>query len=149
MARPDSFNKRDVEKKKLSKRLAKEKKKENKKLTEKGKSFEDMIAYVDENGMITDTPPEMTGKSIDSEDIMISTPKKEKSEGPEIYKGRVEHLNDLKGYGFIKNLSGVDKYFFHVSNCPNDIKEGQMVFFQLARGKKGMNAVEIEHCKEV
>ena len=145
MARPASFNKRDVEKKKQSKRLAKEKKKEERKSTEKGKSFEDMIAYVDENGMIVDTPPEIAAKSVNSEDIMISTPKKDESQEPEKYKGRVEHLNDLKGYGFIKDLAGVEKYFFHVSNCPRDIAEGQIVFFQLARGKKGMNAVDIEH----
>lgn len=53
-------------------------KKEEKKLSNKANSFEDMIAYVDENGMITSTPPaENTPKEeIKLEEIVISTPKK-------------------------------------------------------------------------
>ena len=56
MAKPISFTKRDLEKKKQEKRLAKQQKKEERK-SNGTSSFEDMIAYVDENGMITDTPP--------------------------------------------------------------------------------------------
>ena len=56
MAKPISFTKRDLEKKKQEKRLAKQQKKEERK-NNGTSSFEDMIAYVDENGMITDTPP--------------------------------------------------------------------------------------------
>ena len=37
-----------------------------------------MIAYVDENGNITDTPPQLRPKvEIQLEDIVIATPKKE------------------------------------------------------------------------
>lgn len=37
-----------------------------------------MIAYVDENGVITSTPPELNPnkEEIKQEDILISTPKK-------------------------------------------------------------------------
>ena len=52
MAKPISFTKRDLEKKKQEKRLAKPQKKEERK-SNGTSSFEDMIAYVDENGMIT------------------------------------------------------------------------------------------------
>ena len=31
---------------------------------------------------------------------------------PEILKGRVEHFNEAKGYGFIKDLVSAEKYFF-------------------------------------
>lgn len=143
MARPASFNKRDNEKKKLSKRLEKQKKKEERKNAPKG-SFEDMIAYVDENGMIIDTPPETEQKEeINVEDIMISIPKKEEDTEPSLYRGRVEYLDTTKGFGFIKNLSSTDKYFFHVSNCPENIKVDNIVLFELERGVKGMNAVKI------
>lgn len=56
----------------------KNKKERRKKLSNKANSFEDMIAYVDENGMITSTPPaENTPKEeIKLEEIVISTPKK-------------------------------------------------------------------------
>ena len=57
MAKSMTVGKRENEKKRLAKREEKLKKKESKKLSGKANSFEDMIAYVDENGMITSTPP--------------------------------------------------------------------------------------------
>ncbi len=111
MAKPATFNKRDNEKKKQTKRLEKQKRKDERKTAGKS-SFDDMIAYVDANGMISDTPPDMQNKEkINQEDILISIPKKEKEEIVE-NKGRVEHFNTSKGYGFIKNLNSTDKYFF-------------------------------------
>ena len=56
MAKSISADKRENEKKRLAKREEKQKKKDSKKLYSKS-SFDDMIAYVDENGMITSTPP--------------------------------------------------------------------------------------------
>ncbi len=73
---------------------------------------------------------------------MIATPKKE-DEGPVILRGRVEFFNESRGFGFIKDLSGVEKYFFHVNNVVTEIKEGNVVTFDLERGIKGMNAVDI------
>ena len=143
MARPIASNKRDNEKKKQAKRLEKQKKKEEKKISGKD-GFDDMIAYVDENGMITDTPPEAKKEKINAEDILVSTPKKEDEEAP-VLKGRVEHFNPDKGYGFIKNLTSTDKYFFHISNSPADIQEGNVVTFELERGARGMNAINIVH----
>lgn len=142
MAKSNSFNKREIEKNKQQKRKEKQQRKEDKK-NNPTSSFEDMIAYVDENGVITDTPPDLTRKqNIDIEDISISTPKKEDIEDP-ILKGRIEYFNPDKGYGFIKHLGGTNKYFFHISSAPAYIIEGNMVTFELERGQKGMNAVRI------
>ena len=138
-----SFNKRELEKKKEQKRQEKLKRKEERKATGGSGAFEDMIAYVDENGVITDTPPDVVNKqAVDIENIAISTPKQEDIEEP-ILRGRVEHFNADKGYGFIKNTGSVEKYFFHVSNAPATIAEGNMVTFELERGQKGMNAINI------
>ena len=106
--------------------------------------FRSMIAYVDEYGMISSTPPEenVKKKEINLEEIMIATPKKEDEE-PVILRGRVEFFNESRGFGFIKDLSGVEKYFFHVNNVVTEIKEGNVVTFDLERGIKGMNAVNI------
>lgn len=102
-----------------------------------------MIAYVDENGLLTTTPPDENKKEeINIEDIEISVPTKEKIEDL-VLKGRVEHFNEEKGYGFIKHLASVEKYFFHVNNCKDTIKEGNIVLFELERGTKGMNAVNV------
>lgn len=138
----NSFNKRELEKKKEQKRQEKQKRKEERKANS-STSFEDMIAYVDENGVITSTPPDQTNKQeVDIEDIAISTPKKEDIEDP-ILTGRVEYFNPDKGYGFIKNAANMEKYFFHISSAPDSIKEGNKVTFELERGQKGMNAVRI------
>ncbi|MBB4035594.1 cold shock CspA family protein [Dysgonomonas hofstadii] len=138
-----SFNKRELEKKKEQKRQEKLKRKEERKANGGNTSFEDMIAYVDENGVITSTPPDGANKQkVDIEDIAISTPKKEDIEDP-VLNGRVEYFNPDKGYGFIKHTGSTDKYFFHVSSAPASITEGNMVTFELERGPKGMNAVRI------
>ncbi|WP_278623222.1 cold shock domain-containing protein [Parabacteroides gordonii] len=145
MARSLSVDKRENEKKRLAKRAEKQKKKDEKKLSGKTSSFEDMIAYVDENGVITSTPPEENPQKeeIKQEEIMISTPKKEKEE-PVILKGKVDFFNTSKGFGFIKELSSGERYFFHVNNILSSaINEGDIVTFDLERGLKGMNAINI------
>ena len=102
MARPQTFSKKENEKKKQARRLEKQNRKEERKLFVLPDSFEDMIAYVDENGRITSTPPETNHKKeeINHEEIVISTPRQE---SPEVRKGRVEYFNVSKGYGFIKD----------------------------------------------
>lgn len=138
-----SFNKREIQKKKQSKRLEKQKRKEERKANGGSVTFEDMIAYVDENGVITDTPPEVTVKQeVDVENIQISTPKKGEEEEV-VLTGRVDYFNSDKGYGFIRDAVNGERYFFHVSNAPESIREGDKVTFDLERGQKGMNAVNI------
>jgi len=143
MAKPVSFNKRENEKKKAAKRQEKQKRKEERKMSGTS-SMDDMIAYVDENGNITSTPPEEHPKeTIKLEDIAVSTPKKE-AEEPVVLKGRVEFFNPDKGFGFIKDLSSTEKYFFHISSAPQNITEGHIVSFETERGTKGMNAINIQ-----
>ena len=138
-----SFNKRELEKKKQSKKLEKQKRKEERKANAGSGSFEDMIAYVDEFGVISDTPPDMTNKQeVDVENIAVSTPKREEEESAALV-GRVEYFSSDKGYGFIKAADGSEKYFFHISNAPSVINEGDTVTFELERGQRGMNAVGI------
>lgn len=142
MAKSNSFNKREIEKNKQQKRKEKQQKREERK-NNPTDSFDDMIAYVDENGVITSTPPDIANKQkVEIESIAISTPKKEDIEDP-ILQGRVEFFNSEKGYGFIKHIGSTDKYFFHISSAPASIVEGNMVIFELERGTKGMNAVRI------
>lgn len=75
-----SFNKKELEKKKVQKRKEKQQRKNERKAVG-SKSFDDMIAYVDENGVITDTPPETDKKpAVELDQILISTPKKDNKE---------------------------------------------------------------------
>ena len=143
MAKSMTVGKRENEKKRLAKREEKLKKKESRKLSGTS-SFDDMIAYVDENGMITSIPPtdDIKKEEINLDVRIIATPKKEETE-PVILRGRVEFFNESRGFGFINDLSGVDKYFFHVNNAVPGIAENDIVTFDLERGVKGMNAVNI------
>lgn len=143
MAKSNSFNKREIEKNKQQKRKEKLQRKEDRK-SNPTNSFDNMIAYVDENGVITDTPPDLTNKQkVEIEDITISTPKREDVEDP-ILKGRVDYFNPEKGFGFIKHPDSMEKYFFHISSAPSSIAEGNLVTFELERGQRGMNAVGID-----
>ena len=74
----ETYNKKEKEKKRLKKRQEKQAKKEERKANPKKSSLEDMMAYVDEYGNITDTPPDPTKKQkIDAAEIEIGIPKKE------------------------------------------------------------------------
>jgi cold shock CspA family protein len=135
-------NKKEVEKQKQKRRQEKQRRKDERKAGG-GSSMDDMIAYVDANGNLVDTPPDLTKKKedIDIDDIVISTPKK--MEEDPIMHGTVEYFNEDKGFGFIKDKESVNKYFFHISNAPAGIKAGNAVSFELERGRKDMVAVNI------
>jgi cold shock CspA family protein len=146
----ETFNKKEVRNKKEKKRKEKAAKRLAKKELEKKGSLEDMIAYVDENGNITSTPPDPTKrKRIKLENIEVSTPKRDPSEEPDILrKGIVTFFNESKGYGFIKDSETHESIFVHVNNMIEEVKEGNVVNFEIAMGQKGPTAVEVRPFKE-
>lgn len=140
-----TFNKKEKEKKRLKKRLDKQQKQEERKANSKGSKLEDMMAYVDENGNLTDTPPDPTKKKkINAKSIEISVPRREKGETISIRKGRVDFFDDSKGFGFIIELDTQEKYFVHVNGLTEEIKENDRVSFELEKGLKGLNAVRVK-----
>ena len=141
-----SFNKAEKEKKKAQKKKEKLKRKEERiaMKQESGGNLDDMIAYVDEFGNITDTPPDPANKQVNKiEDSMISVPKKLKVEYDPVHKGIVDFFNTSKGFGFIKELDSRESYFFHINACIDEVIEGNKVSFELEKGMKGMNAVKV------
>jgi cold shock CspA family protein len=141
----ESFNKKDKEKKRLKKRLDKKRKFENRKANAQGGGITNMIAYVDENGRITDTPPDPANKKkIDAESIEIGVPKRGKDETPSIRKGKVDFFDSSKGFGFIKELDTQERFFVHVKGLLEEIREGDTVTFEIERGLKGMNAISVK-----
>ena len=140
----ETYNKRDQEKKRLKKRLDKQQKVAERKANSQGGGLDNMIAYVDEYGQITDTPPDpATRTKIDAGSIELGVPKREALEVPSVRKGRVEFFNHSKGFGFIKESDSQEKYFVHVNNLIDEIREGDMVSFELERGFKGMSAIKV------
>ncbi len=141
----ETFNKKEKEKKRLKKRQDKLQKKEERRQNSEGGGLENMMAYVDENGNLTDTPPDPAKKKkISAQSIEIGIPKKEHTDTPTAREGRVEFFNDSKGFGFIKELETQEKYFVHVNGLIDEIQEGDKVTFELEKGMKGMNAVRVE-----
>lgn len=147
----ETSNKKEKEKKKLKKKQEKElKRKERKANSEKGKSFEDMLAYVDENGNLTTTPPDPTKKKeIKTEDIQLGATKREDIEPMDVVrKGTVTFFNDSKGYGFIKDHETQESVFVHINGLEDDVKENDKVSFETEMGQKGLNAVKVKLLKE-
>ena len=146
MARSEqSFNKKEKEKKRLKKRELKMKKKEERKANSKGGGLENMIAYVDQYGNLTDTPQDPADKvQVDAESIEIGIPKREEIEVDPVHTGKVAFFNDSKGFGFINDLDTQEKYFVHVNGLMEEIKENDKVSFELEKGMKGMNAVKVK-----
>ena len=61
---PESFFKKENKKKKVLKKKQKDQKKEDRKShNNKGKGFDSMIAYVDQNGHLSATPPELPAQA--------------------------------------------------------------------------------------
>jgi cold shock CspA family protein len=141
----ETFNKKDKEKKRLKKRLDKQQKLADRKANSHSGGLENMIAYVDENGRITDTPPDPANrKKIDAGSIEISVPKREKEEITIERRGKVDFFDSSKGFGFIKDIDTQERYFVHINSLIEEIKESDMVAFEIERGLKGMNAVRVK-----
>jgi cold shock CspA family protein len=143
----ESFNKKDVRNKKEKKRKEKAAKKLAKRDGEKS-SFDDMIAYVDENGVIRDEPIDPTTKTeVKLEDIAVSVPKGNDEEVDPIRKGTITFFNDSKGFGFIKDLETKQDVFVHANNVIGEIKEGNLVTYEVEMGQRGPNAVRVQISK--
>ncbi len=59
-------------------------------------------------------------------------------------KGTVKFFNETKGFGFIIEEESSKEYFVHVSGLVDEIKEGDVVEFDLQEGRKGLNAVDVK-----
>lgn len=142
----ETFNKKEVRNKKEKKRLEKEKKKLARKESEKKSGLDEMIAYVDENGMISSAPPDPTKKKeIKLEDIEIGIPNREAVEDEDpIRKGVVTFYNDSKGFGFIRDLETQESVFVHVNNLLEEISEDNVVSFEKVMGPKGPAATQVK-----
>lgn len=142
----ETFGKKEVRNKKERKRKEKAQKRLAKKEKEKTGKLEDMMAYVDEFGNITATPPdpEQKKEEINAEDIEIGVPKHNEEDEDPVRKGVVTYFNDDKGYGFIKDSKTKEKIFVHINNVLEDIKENNVVTYEVVMGQKGPAATEVK-----
>ncbi len=142
-----TFGKKEKEKKRLKQRQDKaEKMEERKANAKKGKSLDEMMAYLDEDGNLTSTPPDPSKKkAFNPDEIQIGVPKQEeREEGTTTRTGVVNFFNETKGFGFIKDGQTQESVFIHVNQLSAPIKEGDKVTFEVERGPRGLSAFNVK-----
>lgn len=142
----ESWNKKEREKKKQKERKDKAEKMQERRENAKKNSFDDMIAYLDENGNLTSTPPDpKKRKAVKLEDIQIGVPKYVAPTQAELTRtGKVTFFNTAKGFGFIKDLVSQQSVFVHANDLSQEIKENDKVSFELQMGQRGPMAVNVK-----
>lgn len=142
----ETFSKKEKEKKRIQKRKEKEQRKAERKANAKtGQSLEDMMAYVDENGNISDSPPDPTKKKVIKEsDIVLGSRNVEGMNVNPIRKGRITYFNVAKGYGFIKDMNTQESIFVHNNALTTPVKENDLVSFETENSVKGLAAVSVK-----
>ena len=137
----DSYSKKENIKKREKKRQDKLIKKEDRKTNNnKGKSLEDMIAYVDINGNLTDVPPHLQNREEDLQNRKENP--NEAIDPAKIFNGIINSLNE-KGFGFITEEKSNDSIFFHQSQLKQEVKKYDKVTYKKEVSEKGYRAIDI------
>jgi cold shock CspA family protein len=146
----ETFGKKEKEKQRLKKRRDKEEKMEERRANAtKGRSLDDMLAFVDENGNISSTPPDRTRlREINLEDIQLGAAPASREDADPIHTGVLESFNNDKGYGFIRDAKNKDSIFVHINNITGDITKGMRVSFELEQTPKGVAAINVKLFQE-
>jgi len=143
----ETWNKKEREKKKQKERKDKrEKMQERKEKAKDGRGTDSMIAYVDENGNFSSTPPDPRKRvDIKLEDIEIGVPKYVPPTAEELIRsGKITFFNNEKGFGFIKDLVSQESIFVHANNLSGPVKENDKVSFEIEMGQRGAMAVNVK-----
>ncbi len=143
----ETWNKKEKEKKRQKKKEEKAQRKEERKANATDGSLESMMAYVDEYGNISSTPPDplKRKKIINADNIEVGVPRRKPAEETDPNrKGIVTFFNESKGFGFIKDTESQESIFTHVRGHLEAIKENDRVTFQVEQGPKGLNAVDVK-----
>lgn len=140
----ETFSKREREKQRVKKQQDKIEKRKERKTNEKSKSLEDMMAYLDENGNLTNTPPDPKKmKTFRQEDMQVSVPKLADRPVDVPRKGTVTFFNTQKGFGFINDAETRERIFVHVNDLSSPVNENDKVTFFTERSPKGLVAVNV------
>lgn len=146
----ETWNKKEREKKKKQKKKDKaEKKLEQKNNSGSGENPASMIAYVDEYGNLSDTPPDPRKKvAIKAEDIEIGIPKYDPANDEAAGRtGFITFFNHDKGFGFIKDKQTQESVFVHINALSETVEENNKVSFEIEKGPRGLNAINVKLIK--
>ena len=59
-------------------------------------------------------------------------------------KGIVKFYDEARGFGFVIEQETKKEYFMHATNLLSEVNENDQVSFELAEGKRGLAAVQVE-----
>ncbi len=147
----ETYNKKEKEKNRLRKKQDKaEKMAERKANAKKGKTLEEMMAFIDENGNLSSTPPDThKRKMFKQDDRQFDASKQQTTKQEDLVKtGRVTFFNETKGFGFIKDDQTQKDIFLHVSHLREPVRENDKVIFEVEKGPKGLTAVNVKKATE-
>lgn len=138
-----TWNKREREQKKKSAKKQKEERRlERKENSLKGKGLDEMMAYVDEYGNLSDTPPDKNAKPVENIPPTVANSNEMQQNDP-VRKGIITFFDDSKGYGFIRDTQTQESIFVHVSASAVELKKDLKVVFEAQKGPRGLTAVNI------
>lgn len=145
----DSFSKKEKEKKRMKARQDKaQKMQERKESNSGGKSLEDMMAYVDEDGNIVSTPPDPNRKREDNAELaLMASEGRPVLEEPAALTGIISFYNDEKGYGFITQDQTRDNIFVHANQATEALQKNDRVTFEREKTPRGFNALQVKKIK--
>lgn len=146
----ETYNKKEVRNKKEKKRKEKAQKREIRRSEGKKSNFDDMIAYVDEFGRLSSTPPDPEKKTVViAENIELDLTKNSLQVTPDfIRKGVVISFNESRGFGFIRDTENNQRIFVHVNSIQEPVKENDVVVFEIGKGAKGPSAMKVKLFRE-
>ena len=140
----ESFEKKEKAKQRAKNRREKaEKMQARKSSNSKGKSLDDMMAYLDEYGNISSTPPDgKARREITLDEIQTGAAPRAPEEL--IKNGIVSFFNEAKGFGFITEERTRENIFVHFNQLLQPIKERDRVTFEKERTPKGYSAIKVK-----
>ena len=134
-----TFKKKERAKKQAQKKKEKQERRElNKADNNKGKPLEEMFAYVDEFGNISDTPPTEKYK-FKPEDL-----ERPKEAEDEFLIGRVSYYNEAGHYGFIRDNETRETVYFNDTLAGKPLSLNQNVKYKAVRTRQGNQISEVE-----
>jgi CspA family cold shock protein len=142
----ETFSKKENIKKKAKKKEQKLQLREDRKSNNnKGKSLDDMMVYIDENGNFTSVPQDPKNKTeISVENIQLGAAPIIKEDS--LKKGKITFFSE-KGFGFITDERSQERYFVHRNDMIDQADLNDKVTFEVERRERGLVAIDVKLLK--